>query len=451
MRIPHLTVSVLLPLSALAMRFASAPTSNLSYFLLAVFALMGRKQAIQALALSWLFTMISPGISPLASMGAIGRYAVLFSAVLSVIYHSGFLSGYLLVRTFTLLTVCLGGFFVVHSMLFSPMVDVSILKAISWTLTMVALISAFLSLTEDEHERLSQHLFTGLVVIFIVSLPLVVLPLGYIRNNTGFQGVLNHPQAFGPTMALLGAWAASRMFGEQRPSWSLIGLVGGCLLVVLLSEARTAGLAMLLGVGLSILLGPGFSGMSITKMVPGLKSKRVWSVMFVVLAVSLLMAPTIGSLAQNFITKSGRAEVGGLLEAYDRSRGGLMDTMLNNIAERPLTGIGFGIASEPDLMKVDRDPVFNLPVSAPIEKGVAPLAILEELGVFGAAFVSFWILWLLRASSRSGLAPFAVCVTALALNMGESTLFSPGGMGLLPLILFAWAFSSGKLARRNYG
>ncbi|WP_416137214.1 hypothetical protein ACM26W_11940 [Halomonas sp. HK25] len=432
-------------------RILSAPTANLSFFLLSAYAITGRFQAIQALAMSWLFTMMNPGIAPSASVGVIGRYAVFFAAAISVIYHSGLLSGRLRVRTFTLFTVCLGGFFVGHSFFISPMVDVSVLKAISWTLVMATLIAAWLGLTEQQHARLSQQLFTGLVVIFIVSLPLVVLPLGYLRNGSGFQGIMNHPQAFGPTMALLGAWAASRMFGEQRPSWSLVGLVGGCLVVVLLSEARTAGLAMVLGVGLSILFGPGFSGMSISKMVPGLRSKRVWSVIFLILSFSLLMAPTVESLAQNYITKSGRSDAGTLLEAYDRSRGGLIEIMLANIAERPFTGIGFGIASEPDLMKVDRDPIFNLPVSASIEKGVAPLAILEELGVFGASFVGFWVLWLLRGSSRSGLAPFAVCITALVLNMGESTLFSPGGMGLLSLILFAWAFASGKNSRREYG
>lgn len=51
------------------------------------------------------------------------------------------------------------------------------------------------------------------VVIFaaalsaLLSLPLLVHPLGYLRNGTGFQVILNHPQVFGPTMALLCAWA----------------------------------------------------------------------------------------------------------------------------------------------------------------------------------------------------------------------------------------------------
>jgi hypothetical protein len=57
--------------------------------------------------------------------------------------------------------------------------------------------------------------------------------------------------------------------------------------------------------------------------------------------------------------------------------------------------------------------------------------------------ISLWVLMLLRGSSRGGLAPFAVCLTALLLNLGENTLFSPGGFGLLPIVLFGWAYASG--------
>ena len=37
------------------------------------------------------------------------------------------------------------------------------------------------------------------------------------------------------------------------------------------------------------------------------------------------------------------------------------------------------------------------------------------------------------------------------MNMGEATLFSPGGMGLLILILLGWAAESGNLKRQANG
>jgi len=239
---------------ALFMRLASTPTANLSYLLLAAYALLGRAQAIQALALSWLFTMLNPGIAAEATQGSVGRYAVLLAASASVFLRSWQFHNSIKVRPATLATLLLGLFFVGHSWFFSPMVDVSVLKAVSWTLTMSTLIAAWAGLAVGEREALARYIFGGLIVVMLVSLPLLPLQVGYLRNGNGFQGVLNHPQAFGPTMALLGAWAAGHLFGVKRPPWLHVVLVGICLVLVILSETRTAGLALLLGVGLAVFL-----------------------------------------------------------------------------------------------------------------------------------------------------------------------------------------------------
>ena len=55
---------------------------------------------------------------------------------------------------------------------------------------------------------------------------------------------------------------------------------------------------------------------------------------------------------------------------------------------------------------------------------------------------------LMRRSARGGLVPVTVGLTALLMNMGEATLFSPGGMGLLSLILLGWAFASSQARGR---
>lgn len=437
-------MSVYLPaLLALVLRLASGPTASVSYLVLAVFALFGRQQAILALALSWLFTMISPGLVAEGSGGGAGRYLVILAAAASALLHSGFGVRHLQIRPFTLATMLLSGFLVAHSLLFSPMPDVSLLKALSWGLVMSALVSAWVGLTPQEFDATSRRLFFLLTCIAIASLPLVALPLGYLRNGTGFQGILNHPQAFGATAALLGAWAGARMFGEQRPSWFLIALTGLCLSLVFLTEARTGGLALVLGLGLSLLLSPMFAGRKLLRMVPGLASGRVWLVLGGATAAGLAIAPAISALIERFLTKSHRASVSGIFDAYETSRGFLMDAMLANIANTPFRGIGFGMASHPSLMIVERDPVFNLPLGAAIEKGMAPLAVLEEVGVIGACLVAGWVFWLLRSGANGGIAPLAVCLTALALNLGENTLFSPGGQGLLVLVLFGWIFASG--------
>lgn len=422
------------------MRVAPAPLSGVVYLLLGGYALFGRMQAIQALALSWLFTMISQGIAPESSLASIGRYVVLAGAGLSVALRSGqgFTSASALVNRTVLVTVLLGGAIVLHSLLTSPLPDVSILKAISWTITTVTLLSAWAGLTLDARQNLEKQLFYGLIVLMLVSLPLLKMSLGYLRNGHGFQGVLNHPQAFGPTMGLLGAWAGSRMLAERKPSWWMVMLFGGCLALIVLSEARTAGFAVVLGIGIAGLTGSVLSQRRLKDFLPGLRSPRLYLVIGFAALVVLASGSVLSDRVNEYVSKRGDSS--NILEAYDQSRGRLIDQMLENIRLHPVPGIGFGIASDPASMEVDRDPILGLPTGAAIEKGVLPLAVLEELGVFGFFFVAFWVLILVRRAARGGgMTAVSVCFTALLMNMGESMLFSPGGMGLLLMIMITWA------------
>jgi len=212
---------------------------------------------------------------------------------------------------------------------------------------------------------------------------------------------------------------------------------------VLLSEARTAGLSMILAVLLTAIIVPVLSGKKISLVIPGFRSKRVWSVFLMSLIVGLLMAARLADVANNYMTKSGRAtDSNGLLGAYDASRGNLIDNMWENVLQAPFTGIGFGIASNLNEMIVERDPLLGLPVSAAIEKGVMPLAVLEELGVFGMLVVFTWMFFILRRCARAGVVEFSVTLTLILLNLGEYIFFSVGGMGMLLLILLTDAATS---------
>lgn len=150
---PRASLLTYLPIVLLlVLRLAAPSTAGLAYAGLAAYALLGRRQAIYALTLSWLFTMVNPGIAPeSAGAGAgAGRYVVMLAAASSALLRSGFLTRHLRVRPFTVATVLLSGFFVLHSVLVSPLPDVSILKALSWGLTMTALLSLWLGLSPSE-------------------------------------------------------------------------------------------------------------------------------------------------------------------------------------------------------------------------------------------------------------------------------------------------------------
>jgi hypothetical protein len=430
-------IMALIPLAAMAMRIASAPTANLSYLVIAAYALLGRAQAIQALALSWLFTMLSGGLAPSATGASIGRYAVIAAAALSILLRIRQGNGSIAISTPVFFTVVLGALLVIHSLYFSPMVDVSILKALSWTVVVATLLSAWSGLTDEGRKRLEHQLFGGLIILVLASLPFAFTATGYLRNGTGFQGVLSHPQAFGPMVAFLGGWLAGQMLGSPRPRWRDAALLGLCVVLVVMSEARTAGLALVLGVVTAVLVSSSLSGIPVRQLIPGLASRRLHALALISAMGVVLAGPMLSDRLGTYFKK--RSDSANLLEAAEASRGGLVDRMTANIGKHPLTGIGFGIASDPATMQVDRDPLLGLPTGAAIEKGVLPVAVAEELGVFGLLLVLAWLWMLARRGARSGVVALSVLGIVLLTNFGESTLFSPGGVGLLPLILLTWA------------
>lgn len=436
--------------AALVLRVASGSTANVSYFVIAVYALFGCAHAIRSLAFSWFFTMINPALAPEANVAAIGRYVVIIAAAISVAWYSkGSGSGFRIKRL-SLLTLCLGVFILIHTLLFSIVVDVSILKAVSWVVVVLTLLSAWQGLPAAQRGALFDQLQWGLVLLLLLSLPLLAIPgVGYLRNGSGFQGFLNHPQAFGPTVALVGVMLGGRVMGERKPAWRDIALLALCLILVVLSEARTAGVAMVLGLLGSALLSPAFAGVSRTRMLPGLRSRRFQAVALLAVAGVVVGGAFLAGKLSAYLYK--RTDATSLIAAADASRGELVEKMFWNIQEKPWTGIGFGIGSEPESMEVERDPLFGLPLSAPVEKGVMPVAVVEELGIVGALAVLGWLLVVLRRGARAGVQQFSVLITLLLVNFGESMFFSVGGMGMLLLILLTGAVTgeqrvTGKLA-----
>jgi hypothetical protein len=249
-------------------------------------------------------------------------------------------------------------------------------------------------------------------------------------------------------MALLGAWTVARLLGDKHPSLQLLSMAALCLVLVVLSEARTAGIALVLGVVIALVVILFFSNRKLGVVLPGLKSRSFQFMAFFALMGVIATGPIINAISTDFISKGQRANVSGLLDAYDQSRGFQIDNMMVNIRQDPWIGIGFGIASEPSLMEISRDPFLGLPIGASVEKGVMPLAVLEEVGIPGFMLAMFWLWIVLRRSARGGMAPLVIVLTILLINLGESTLFSPGGIGLLQLNVIGWAIASGADQKR---
>jgi len=78
----HVT-GTLLVVGALGLRLLPAPAPFAAYALLGAYALSRRSRAILALLMTWLLTMVSPGLAA-SSAPMVGRYLVMTAAMLSI-------------------------------------------------------------------------------------------------------------------------------------------------------------------------------------------------------------------------------------------------------------------------------------------------------------------------------------------------------------------------------
>lgn len=422
--------SILL-LLALTANLVGGAVAALSYFMLAAYALLGRAQLIQSLALLSFFSVLNPGIILMSqSDSSVLRYIPIIGATVSLLLrsHASVARDRISISLVVLGTLCLGAFLFIHSMLFSQMVDVSILKSVLWVTVVVILLAAWRGLSDLEHDHLQKQLFGGLVVSMFVSLPFLAIPIGY--KGEGFQGVFNQPQVLGLVMATLAACLIGRLSQPVRYRWLDMFLLVLCLLMLVMSEARTAGFALVLAL----------AGIPIIFFVLRGRGRTLLKSLTSMCAILFVVWFSFSEQLTKFAFKRDSAV--NISDTLEASRGILMFPMIANIAENPMSGIGFGVGSIPSERYVNRDNILGLPSGAPVEKGVLPLAVIEELGAPGFFAVALWLWMMFRRSYRAGFYPFLVLSLVLLMNLGEATLFSTGSLGLFFLIMFTWAVTA---------
>ena len=423
-------------LAATALALGVTGAGLAAWAVLALYALLGRVQAIRALALSWLFASFNPALVSAAAEAAVGRYLVLGAAAASTGLRALSAPRWGVVGVVELYTLLFGAYVLAHAALISQAAAVSVLKGLSWLAAALVAVGGWTRLTAGERERLGRSLLLGLCAVVIGGLPLLASPAGYAPSGSDFRGVLRYPTLYGIAAALLGAWSTALLFERRRPPLALLAVAGSSGLAVVLSSSGTAAVALFAGVAAS-LLAAALASRRPLEALPGLRS---WRPHAFVAAALLAFYGSGGSAAflDSLVPLDPGRSGASVLDHYVVARGREIGAMLDNIRDDPWTGIGFGVASTPDGFRV-RHGLLGIPAAAPVEKGVLPLALLEELGVLGLAAAAAWVACLVRRAARGGVAALAVCLTILLINLGESVLMSPGGTGLLCLVLLGWA------------
>jgi hypothetical protein len=143
----------------------------------------------------------------------------------------------------------------------------------------------------------------------------------------------------------------------------------------------------------------------------------------------------------NIFTKSGRLINDSFIDLYTKTRGELILESYNNILQKFWSGIGFGIASNPEQMLIIRDEYFGIPLNAPVEKGNIFVATLEEIGFFGFVFFIVFLFTCLKSALVSRSNFISIFFTILLFNFGESSFFSTAGVGGLLGIFFTMSIA----------
>jgi hypothetical protein len=407
----------------------------------ALHALRGTRQTVEALFVLAFAIMVNKTLVPVDV--SLMRWAVLACAGTRVIWDT-VVTDQPIPTAFWWLTA-LVTVMMVFAMVTSWLPTISLFKSISF---FMGTGTAVLALHRTRH--LSKYwqscLLTFSVFVVLGSLPLYTVPsYGFARNGVGFQGLLAHPQTYGPISAILTAYVTGLVIFRQQRSWVLILTILAGWVGVYFSLSRTGLLAILLGGGITIPL--------------GLK-KREWydrlpqlvqgpGLVLVILAVSTFFAlygPDLVEKGTEFLMKDNRPAETTVVGVFEAARGGTTERSMENFRNAPLTGIGLGVPSDLSQTRIEYGP-FGVPIGASVEKGFTPTAVLEEIGLVGAGLLLLFVAVLLKPVFGShGNVPLAwMVMVAVLINMGEAIIFAVGGNGL-----FFWLVVSIGYACTSY-
>ena len=439
----RLLPNVFIVLGGMSLVLWGAPfLTPLFFLIISAYALRGPKESVQALTLLAFLLLFNPGISRVLDNGGSSlRWIVILAAFVRVCIDSFFnraQSPQKLIRPLLLFSFVM----LVFALLVSFIPVISVLKLITFTVGVGTILTSFYRTAHLKNYWISWFLSLYLFVV-LASLPFYGTRLGYFRNGQGFQGILNHPQVFGPFVAVIAAFLTGLfIFHRNRSLPVLVGMLLGWLSIYT-SLARTALLMAAGSLILSTLLGlyikPAWR-MAVKNLFSGVGIGLIG----LFLSIMVLYGPQMIDTATRFLLKDdkGTGKIETLDASFQDSRGFLINQQMENFKNSPITGIGFGVPSLPEKLRIETEGFLELPASASTEKGFMPSAVLEETGIVGAFLVIVFLAALIRSIYRhASITGFILLVACLLVNFGEMVFFSLGGVGLYYWLMIGLSFN----------
>lgn len=356
------------------------------------------------------------------------RFLLIFVSFLKMVSQNGFSYNLLFRKAiyFPILII----FLVLHSIIFSYNMANSLVELVSF----MALFFFTFQNTYFENIQQRSRILNSIEAMYIAIIALSIISfaipsIAYARNGVGFQGVGNHPNAFGVVIAPYCGWMIIRLF--QKFNSRDLALAFTSFIFLFLTQSRTSILSLLLGI---IVI------MIINKKLRILISRKTLILIMISSSLIIFNLNTLSDSIFNFLDKGN---TGSVEESILSSRGSLIDKQTYNINNNPLFGIGFKTPSD----FIIAENVFT--IGKPYEKGNMILAVTEELGTIGFIILFITITSLLKLGSNRRTILLILPAVAIFTTMGEATLFSIGGIGVIIWAFIFLSFHNGMLIEKQ--
>jgi hypothetical protein len=425
-------------LFALLKAGAAATTGTAA--LLCLWALAGGRQALQALAVMVVIKYLNPDVYSYSQEFGLLAWLLLIVAGLRIFATAGLrnLRAAVPAVVFSLVAGALS--FLQENRNW----DISAMKIFIFGYGSATLLAGFSSLKDDEAGKMAVWLVN--LTAAVVLLSIAVLPFKGIAYGKygGFRGILSHPQTLGPMLAPITAWIIAGALFRKGSKLFLPGIAILVLMALMvLSQARTSVITVLLSLGAAFLVAA--LGRKTFVGFRAVRTLALSSLALVLLAGGLAGSSGLRAALTGFVFKYHTKTLDGALA----SRSGGIASQWDSFLEHPLVGNGFGVYPWGEFPSgVVR--VMGIPISAPVEKGFLPTAILEEVGVAGTLAFLYLLVSTARRVVRAGdprwVAMFFAC---LFVNVGEMVFFSTGGIGLYFWLLLALSTRMGMSGIRE--
>jgi hypothetical protein len=415
--------------------------ASVFFAVLVVMLFRSPKSAFQSLAICYLGLMINQFFVPKTLAWTPGRLILPFLAFIrfsadlvamrtALIGRSWYLAFLLFIATMTVGSVISGWF-----------TQIALLKLFNFWAVITAIMSGVLVLRT---KRIDISEWFVSLVFAATAFGFGSLALGVSRNfrqittstgenlqATGFNGAFLHPNLHATYATLFVTYLLLIwILGGYRKTWLAVPGIASWFLFMSWSGSRTSIIASFLGAMLLIAYARPALNRQGWVLRPNIKRGNLVALLAIAVAgVAAWDTATSGSIRKSVVQFINKGESGVGAEGFDTtqimaSRKSLIELSWKNFQENSLFGIGFGVAKTEVFART------ATLMTAPAEKGFLPTALLEEGGVMGAAaFVLFVLMFIRQMVLERNVAGLVTLVAFVATNLGEVTIFSPGGAG----------------------